>query len=239
MTNGTKGRTRTENVHDSTMTVIDNGVESVVRTIASAGGKLNSAVFRTASSQASDSLDRAIQSGRVRWVGFGGAVEIVPELVRETYIAESHPQAETVNPKPSKLRRPPYSPLTGLLPARIRQLSGRIIHWILNQGDQDAEGRPVCASRALERGLHASRLPEWTPAINLLIARKSIVIVGQEITVIGVGPDEWPDPFDPTGAKQAKEEKQARRRSRRKRPLSPWVRQKIAERRGEMPEARV
>jgi len=222
--------------------VAENGVEAVVRAIESSGGSLNSAVFRMASPQASDSLDRAIECGRVRWVGLGGAVEIVPDAVRLTYKSEeTRPQAEIIPTRPSKSysngRRQHYSALAGPLPARIRQLAARLVHRIRICGDQDAQGRPISTKRALERSLHASRLPEWTPAIDLLIARKSIEIVGHEIVIKDVVFD-LPDPHDPTGEKQAKELKQAKRRSRRKRPLSAWVRRKIAEREGRIPAGR-
>jgi len=211
--------------------VRDKAEESVYRTVERLG-RVNSASLRV-SPQASDALQRLIQRGQVR--EFGYAVEIVPETVRLTYKPEeTRPQTETVNPKPSKPRRPHYSPLTGPFPARIRQLAARIVHWIENYGDQDAEGRYLCDKRALERGLHASRLPElWTPAIDSLVQGKTIAIEGHQVSIVGHCSG-LPDPFDPDGRKEAKELKQAKRRSRRKRPLSAWVLRKIAEREAEI-----
>ena len=48
------------------------------------------------------------------------------------------------------------------------------MHSIEIWGDEDAEGYPVCDKRALERGLHGSRLSEWRPALDLLLKRKAI-----------------------------------------------------------------
>lgn len=205
--------------------VRDKAEESVYRTVERIG-RVNSAMLRV-SPQSSDALDRLIQRGELREDGY--TVTIVPEVVRLTYKPESRPQAETINPKPSKPRRLTYSPLVGPLPARIRQLAGRITHWINIQGDQDAEGRPTCTRRALERALHAYRLPEYKPAIDSLVASKAIAIEGHQVSILGHC-NGLPDPFDPDGRKEAKELKQAKRRSRRKRPLSPWVLRKIAER---------
>lgn len=134
-------------------------------------------------------------------------------------------------------RRQHYSALTGTSPDQIHQLAARIVHWIKIWGDQNAEGYPVCDKRALERGLHASRLPEWPPAVDLLLKRKAVTILGHEVTIIDLLCDEnLPDPFDPTGRKRAKEQKDARRKSRPKRPLSEWVRNKILERGGAIPD---
>jgi hypothetical protein len=206
--------------------------ESVYRIVERFGGRINSATLRV-SSQSSDALDRLIRNGELCEIGY--AVEIVPEAVREPYKQESRPQLRAV----SKPRRPSYSPLTGHFPARIRQLAARIVHWIENHGDQDGEGRPTCDKRSLERGLHANRLPEWKPAIDSLLSDKSIAIEGQQVILMDIDCQrELPDPFDPIGTKRAKELKQARRQSRRKRPLSAWVRQKIAERGGEIPIGR-
>lgn len=110
------------------------------------------------------------------------------------------------------------------------------MHWIKIWGDQNEEGYPTCNKRALERGLHASRLTEWPPALDLLLKQKAVTIVGHEVTVIDPLCDEFlPDPFDPTGGKRGKEQEQARRKSRPKRPLSEWVRKKILERGGTIP----
>jgi hypothetical protein len=111
------------------------------------------------------------------------------------------------------------------------------VHWIKIWGDQSAEGYPVCDKRALERGLHASRLTEWPSALALLLKRKAVTIAGHEVTIVDPLCGEiLPDPFDPMGRKRAIEQKRATRKSRRKRPLSAWVRNKILERGGAIPD---
>jgi len=220
---------------------MDKTEEGIYRALERLGGIANILSLQI-SVAAIDALDRLIQRGQVRKVGY--AVEIVPEPVRKTDTpAENSPQARIMHAKPSKSyregRRQHYSPLVGPLPARIRQLSARMVHWINTWGDQDAQGLPICEKRALERGLHAHRLPEWTPAIDFLLQRRAISINGRQVSILDIGCDrDLPDPHDPTEKKKARELKQAKRRSRPKRPLSAWVRRKILERGGTIPYGR-
>ncbi len=222
------------------MTELKDKVEEGVYRTLERLGTVNILTIHQISVAAGEALERLIQRGFVRKIGYG--VEIVPESMRKTDVSPkvkpSTPADERKNVKTYRNgRRQHYSALNGILPDRICQLAARIVHWIEIWGDEDAEGYPVCDKRALERGLHGSRLSEWRPALDLLLKRKAITIVGHEVTIVDPSCDEiLPDPFDPTGRKRAKEQKQARRKSRPKRPLSAWVRNKILERGGAIPD---
>jgi hypothetical protein len=156
--------------------------------------------------------------------------EVAPVQITDKPEPAVRDAPQTVYRRP---RKPHYNRLLGLWPDRIGQMAGRIAHWMQTQCEGNDEGYPVCDRRTLERGLHANRHQvEWQGALDLLRQEKAITVDAEgRITLVDPGVDErLPDPFDPRGEKRAKEEKQAKKASRRKRPLSQWVKNRIAER---------
>jgi len=226
---------------------MDRVEEQVYRTLEGLGGKANVLSLQV-SVASGEALRRLVQRRLIREVGC--TVEIVPEAVRktdgreETLTTNDRDQQERNLPKRVAKtyrdgRRQHYAPLTGFLPERTQQLAARIVHWIKVWGDQDAGGCPICEKRSLERGLHAQRFSEWKVAMDLLLEREAIATNGRQVTLVDIDCDrDLPDPFDTRGTKSARAEREARRRSRSKRPLSAWVKRRILERGGAIPEGR-
>jgi hypothetical protein len=129
-----------------------------------------------------------------------------------------------------KPRRASYGRLQGPPSDRIKQMAARIFDWLLANGDYDEEFTPTSTIRALRRALHAYRLPEFRPAIDLLQQRQAIALAGHRVTVLDpLAADHLPDAFDPDGSRRAKEEREARaarrKRSRPYRPMPEWLKE--------------
>jgi hypothetical protein len=187
-----------------------------------------------------DAVQLLLSRGIFEPSGGSGVKLASPDKLKEIAQNKSAPVQKTDKPTrdatPRKPRKATYSALVGLWPDRVRQLAGRIIHWVHTNCEHDSEYQPRCSVRALERGLHANRHPEWSEAVSSLIKRKAVAINAGMLTVTDLlVAEKLPDPFDPTGRKAKDDEKRAKRKSRPKRPLSEWVKQKIRERGGIVP----
>ena len=126
-----------------------------------------------------------------------------------------------------RIRKCRYRPLRGLWPDRERQLIARIADWFELNGVRKVDGTLEAAVRDLERGLHAKRYPEWDDAMARLRTRGILTIAGRRARFCPQDAMEDPYPIEPKPKKK-----------RRKRPLSEWVKRKILERGGTIPEGR-
>jgi hypothetical protein len=143
-----------------------------------------------------------------------------PQPVQITDQGETMPRGSEP-PKNARNPKAHYGRLTGVFLDRVMQLEARIADWLATAG-------PQMPSRELERTLHAERYPEWSAAMESLTRRKAIKIERGTVTLIGQCL-ELPDPYP---------RKPEVRKQRPKRPLSAWVKAKIVERGGTIPNER-
>ena len=157
----------------------------------------------------------------------------MPEEQRTPELAAlgRHVSFEPPQPKTTHvhIRKARFRPLQGPLHDRVREMAGRVVNWMQIFGGCSHSGVRICTQRTLARGLHAARFPaEWVAALSLLAQRGSITVVGSTVTLTDplanlTLPSPYPIEPEP--------------RKRRKRPLSEWVKNKIRERGGTVPES--
>jgi hypothetical protein len=174
-----------------------------------------------------DLLKQLVEQGHLESVGSFG-VRISPNPRTPQPAPVRIPDKPTPLIGTRKPRRASYGRLQGPSSDRIKQMAARILDWLLTNGDNDEEFKPTSTVRALKRALHAYRLPEFLPAMDLLQQRQAIALAGHRVKVLDpLAVDHLPDAFDPDGRKRAKEEREARAARRKKsrpyRPMPEWL----------------
>ena len=161
-----------------------------------------------------------------------GATVTIEQLVRK--MEEPKPTApakQETKPEPEpatarfRIRKAHYRPLKGLSVDRTKQLAARICDWMAHNGESADDGTLEAPARDLERGLHASRYPQWPDALSSLTKRGVFSMADGRVRLQPDADFGDPYPIEPEP-----------RKPRSKRPLSEWVKNKIRERGGTIPD---